>query len=278
MPSPICCRVCDSVPRRCQGGVEVKRLQKGARTVGVLGIAVLSFALGSVLTGRLSISKAAPAQPDYLPHLTPPISQIPAGGLSRNFELVAHLPLMDDYQWENTPMGIPRGSNGDITAAGTCVYVGSFIGYQPAIVVSVKDPARPQVVGPIPDQIPGVATGIEGIEASGDLLVMDHRNPLGGLSFDPPPGLPARGISMYDISDCEKPNLVARFDYQGEPTHTVSLWRDPENPARVLALQSFSGSRREPGIDLRIVDLTGCPKDCKPRLVAKWGMAAQFSS
>lgn len=245
-------------------------------------VILLVFAVGFLLGGMSGVG-GAPAPAPYLPAVRPPVSQIPAKGLGKNFELVAHVPIMDDYQWQNTPMGIPRGENGDITAAGHCIYVGSFIGYQPPVIVDVTDPAKAKVVGPVPDWVPGVGNGIEGIEASGDLLVIDQRAALDGLGFDVPKGLPARGLAIYDVSDCEKPKLVARYDFGSEDTHTASLWRDPENPARVLALESMSdgsfggGVRAEPGVDLHVVDLTGCPKTCNPRLVAKWGLGAQFA-
>ncbi len=238
--------------------------------VGVLALGLLL--VPSYLAGAQS------AQPSYAPAIRPPVSAIPDGGAAANFTLVAHVPILDDHQWNNDPMGIPRGENGDITAADHCIYVGSFIGYQPAVVVDVSDPPNARVVGPVPDLVPGVGNGIEGIEAVQDLhlLVIDQRNALDGLGFPVPAGLPERGLAIYDISDCTRPKLVARFDYQGEPTHLFSLWRDPQDPTRVLAIQTFGTPRKDPAIDLRVVDLTGCPSSCNPRLVATWGLAAQF--
>ena len=248
------------------------------RAVGSVFIIVVVFGMGFLLGGTARMGGAAAEPPPYLPAIRPPVARIPPQGLGRNFELVAHLPLLDDYQWNNAPMGIPRGDNGDITIADHCVYVGAIMGYQPAVVVDVKDPARARVVGPVPDLVPGVMNGGEGIEASADLLVIDQRAAIDGLGYPSPPGLPTRGLAVYDISNCEQPRLVARFDYEGEPTHLFSLWRDPENPARVLAIQTFGGGgRREPEVDIRVVDLTGCPKTCTPHLAAKWGLPAQFS-
>jgi hypothetical protein len=74
-------------------------------------------------------NKAVPAtQP------TPETEDIPKHGIARNFELVGHNPLLDSDRgtfrdpafdrYINPPLGIARGSNGDITAAGDCVYVG----------------------------------------------------------------------------------------------------------------------------------------------------------
>jgi hypothetical protein len=121
---------------------------------------------------------------------TPETEDISPRGLAWNFRLIGHNPLLDSDQgtsnfdpYINPPMGIPRGSNGDITVAGDCVYVGSLIGYQPALIVDLSNPFRPTVVGAVPDLVPGVGNGIEGIEASDDLLVIDQRGALGGSGF-----------------------------------------------------------------------------------------------
>ena len=202
------------------------------------------------------------------PARTPPVDEIPEGGLARNFELVGHVPLMDDHQYRDLePLGIPRGSNGDITVAGDYVYVGSFVGHQPPLIVDVSDPSNPDVVGPVPDAVPGVGNGIEGIEASGDLLVIDQREALGDLGFEVQDGLPSRGLAIYDISNPESPELLSRHDFGDRDTHTVSLWRDPMNPDRVLALQSFSGQP-----NLTVVDLTN---PSQPVEVAHWDLEAQ---
>src|SRR5439155_742796 len=104
---------------------------------------------------------------------------------------------------------------------------------------------------------------------------------IGGAAAEPPPYLPAVRPPVSRIPPQglgRNFELVARSDYEGEPTHLFSLWRDPENPARVLAIQTFGGGgRREPEVDIRVVDLSGCPKTCTPHLAAKWGLPAQFS-
>ena len=204
----------------------------------------------------------------------PPPGEIPEGGMAENFELVQHLPLNDSHQYVgNESFGIPRGSNGDITASGDCVYVGSFIGHQPPLVVDVSNPNNASVVGPVPNATPGVGNGIEGIEASGDLLVIDQRQALGSpeLGFEVPEGMPARGLAIYDISDdCRNPELVARVDFGDLTTHTVSLWRDPQNSDRVLAIESFSDTP-----SIKAIDLTGCPEDCNPEEVANWDLGEQ---
>src|SRR5689334_13257201 len=63
-----------------------------------------------------------------------PVDQIPAGGQMRNFTLVGQNAFVDPV------MGIPRGMNGGIAAAGECAYVGSNIGMQPDLVIDMADP------------------------------------------------------------------------------------------------------------------------------------------
>lgn len=163
---------------------------------------------------------------------TPETEDIRRRGIAVNFKLVGWNPLLDGDRGKsrdrafdpyiNPPMNIPRGSNGDITLAGNCVYVGSFVGYQTALIVDVSKPHRPTVVGEVPGLPPGVGNGIEGIEASDDLLVIDQRGALGGLGFPIPTsaGLDPtfRGITIYDIgergSNCRQPRLVARYAYR----------------------------------------------------------------
>lgn len=60
---------------------------------------------------------------------TPPVDEIPTDGTGDGFALVGHVPLLDGHQYVgDETFDIPRGSNGEITVAGDCVYVGSFVG------------------------------------------------------------------------------------------------------------------------------------------------------
>src|SRR2546430_5127497 len=74
------------------------------------------LALGLLLVpSYLATAQSSP--PSYLPAVRPPVSAIPDTGDALNFKQIAHVPIMDDFQWNNEPMGIPRGDNGDITMA-----------------------------------------------------------------------------------------------------------------------------------------------------------------
>lgn len=104
------------------------------------------------------------------------------------------------------------------------------------------------------------------------MLVIDHREPLGNLGFATPEDDPERGLSVYDISTPREPELVTRYDYGGLDVHAVSLWRDPEEPDRLLAVQSFTDVP-----NVMVLDLPGCPDedDCDPEVVAEWALETQ---
>ena len=266
------------------------------RTAGSIGaIAVSAAVAASLWAARAQVSDASwwdgGAEPAT--QRTPETADIPSGGLARNFTLVGYNPLLDSDQGSSAfdpyiypAMGIARGSNGDITAAGDCVYVGSLIGYQPALIVDLSNPYRPSVVGAVPDLVPGTSNGIEGIEASGDLLVVNQRYAMGELGFPVPAGLPVTGLAIYDIgtagTDCRHPRLVARVGYKsatggvGKNAHSISLWRDPVEPRRVLGIQSFSDEESVDHTDILVLDLTGCPQACNPKIAAKWSARTQY--
>jgi hypothetical protein len=208
-----------------------------------------------------------------------PVDQIPPGGEMRNFTLVGQNPFIDPV------MGIPRSMNGGIAAAGDCVYVGSNIGMQPDLVIDMADPTNPTLVGPVPGWIQGRGNGIESLETVPDLnmLAVSVRVSMSqngiALGYDPPGEDANVGMLVYDISDCRNPQLVGRWTVPGgneAHLHYMDLWRDPKQPNRVLANVTFDSGTPDDGIDIRIVDLTGCPTSCSPTQVAEWGLRAQM--
>lgn len=220
----------------------------------------------------------------YPPREKPPLEAIPARGIGQNFRLVGHNPLLDDDLIPGlTSMGIPRGGNGNLgVAAGPCVYVGSLTGSIPALVVDVSNPRRPEVLRPVPGHVPGIGHGIDAIDTIPDLdLMVIHMRPavFGGFNLEN-----ATDLQIYDISDCRRPRLVRNFPLGQEAGnntshHMSTIWRDPSDPNRVLHLTSELGTtpeRRPDDIDIRVTDLTGCPDDCQPRVVAKWGLEAEL--
>lgn len=245
--------------------------------IAVVGLAYASFGpIAGILEGdRVTDgNETGDARTDDPPDPTTarPPDATDANRTGGSLELVGHAPLRDAHQYGDAEsLGIPRGSNGDLTASGDCAYVGSLVGYQPPLVVDVADPTDPTVVGPVPDAVPGVGNGIEGIQASGDVLVVQHRAPLEGMGLSVPGGLPERGFSVYDVSgDCRRPQLVARYDAGDRAVHALRLWRDPTDPDRLVAVQTTIGWP-----DVTVVDLTGCPDDCDPSAVARWDLEDQ---
>src|SRR4051794_16849285 len=101
-------------------------LRVGARSF-VVFLFVLS-AMPGLAIGAPEADPAAQAVPgfqvQYPPPSKPPLDQIPANGTGLNFELVGHNSLLDnDLIPGLSPMGIPRGGNGNLgVASGPCVY------------------------------------------------------------------------------------------------------------------------------------------------------------
>src|ERR1051326_1827258 len=239
----------------------------------VVGPACL--ALGFLLAVAIVSGGVVGAQttlPGYTgPHPRTPVDQIPAGGEMQNFQLIGHNPLLDPE------MGIARSQNGGIAAVRDCVYVGTNIGMQPTVIVDMADMANPKVVGPLPGWIQGRGNGIEAIEAVPDLnLLVNTVRTAGNLGYDPPAADFNTALLIYDVTDCRNPVLVSRWNAPNTSLHYMSLWRDPNQPDRVLANVTFSNDIPDDGIDIRVVDLTGCPKSCNPQVAAEWGLRAQF--
>jgi hypothetical protein len=191
----------------------------------------------------------------------------------KNFEVVAHNPLVESR------FNLPRGSNGGMAAIRDCVYVGSNIPYQPALIVDMKDMKKPAVVG----EVPGVAWKAMGVEAFDgiadlNLLVIPARGAdVAGSTTAAKRVAEADknvGLVVYDVTDCRKPTIVAKIDAFNEQLHYMTLWRDPVKTDRVLAAVAYS--QNPEGVDVRIWDLTGCPKTCSPKLVAEWGLRSQL--
>ena len=214
-------------------------------------------------------SQAAPTYSGVQPRT--PLEKIGSGGDMKNFQLVGSNALVD------SKFNIPRGMNGGITAIRDCLYVGSNIALQPTLILDMKDMSKPTVVGEVPG-IKGKGMGIEAIEAVADLnlLVNTARSSFGIGDYKFPIDAADKNIGMtvYDATDCKKPTMVAKIDVFNEQTHYMVLWRDPSKPDRVLASVSYSGA--PDGVDIRVWDLTGCPKSCNPKMVAEWGLRAQM--
>jgi hypothetical protein len=269
--------------------------------VGIVASVLLVLSATPALAAPESrpVSQNAPPQfqVPYPPPSKPLLDQIPPTGVGINFQFVGHNPLLDnDLIPGLTPMGIPRGGNGNLgAAAGPCVYVGSLTGSIPALIVDVSDPTNPTVLGPVPGHVPGIGHGIDQIDTIADLnLMVIHMRPavVGGFNREN-----ATSLQIYDISDCRAPRLVTNFPLGQEAgvnsgLHMSTIWRDPKIPTRVLHVNTFLATFTDPGaptpdvpgqgrnirpddVDIRVVDLTGCPTSCNPSVVGAWGMEAE---
>jgi hypothetical protein len=203
-----------------------------------------------------------------------PLDKIPAGGDMKNFTLVGQNPLLD------SKFNLPRGMNGGVTAVRDCLYVGSSIAEEPAVVLDMKDMTKPTVVGAMPG-ITGKGMGIEAIEGIADLNIVVASARAGRVY----PGAKAQamtpeekriGAVVYDVTDCRKPTIVAKIDVKNDVVHYMTLWRDPVKSERVMASVTYNSGVPEDGVDIRVYDLTGCPKTCNPKLVGEWGLRAQL--
>jgi len=228
----------------------------------------------AVLLVTAACQQASPSQVYTGVQARTPIEKIGQNGDMKNFELVGWNPLKSDK------FDLPRGMNGGITAAGNCVYVGSSIAQEPAVVLDVSDVTKPVVVGSVPG-IPGKGMGIEAIEAVPDLGLLAASARAGRVY----PGTKAVamtdadkrvGAAIYDISDCKKPVMVAKIDVGNEFVHYMTLWRDPKKADRVMLSVTFNDGVPADGVDIRVYDLTGCPKSCNPKLAGEWGLRAQL--
>ncbi|TMG36779.1 MAG: hypothetical protein E6H88_08795 [Chloroflexi bacterium] len=202
------------------------------------------------------------------------VDKIPSGGQMKNFTLVGSNPLIDPK------LNLPRGMNGGITAIRDCLYVGSNIDLQPTLILDMKDMSKPTIVGEVPG-IKGKGMGIEAIEAVGDLnlLVNSVRAPFGIGKWKPIVSAEDKnvGLVVYDATDCQKPQIVSKINIpQNDFLHYMTLWRDPNKADRVFASVTFNSGVPEDGVDIRVYDLTGCPKSCNPKLAGEWGLRAQL--
>ena len=155
----------------------------------------------------------------------------PQPGTARNFEVVGHNSLF------------ARGMNAAPAIYRNFVYVGNRTDGQPGhehagvLVVNVKDPASPRVVGEIgpPDE------GVPGI-TSRELRVWPRKKLLMVMNFSCSSFIHACtpvpdewNIKFYDLSgdNARHPQLISTYVPSAFP-HEMFLWQDPDDPDRAL--------------------------------------------
>lgn len=163
-----------------------------------------------------------------------------------------------------------RGMNSALAIAGTTAYVGSRIDGKPVAILDISDPANPTVVGELgaPDE------GLAGI-SSRELRAIDDLNLLVVLNLQCSPDLhgcasgaaEGENLKFYDITDWLHPRLVSTLEFPGsflaKPSpHEFFLWRDPQDPARVIVYIAAPGPSA-----LWIVDVTA---PATPTQILRW--------
>jgi hypothetical protein len=224
------------------------------------------------------VSACSQATPAYTgAQLRTPVDKIPSGGQMQGFQLVGHNPLVESR------FNLPRGQNGGgMTAIRDCLYVGSNNSKQPALILDMKDMTKPTIVGDLPG-IHDKAMGTESIESVADLNLLvpiTRTYPQAGTEVDLKlidPKDRKVGLVILDATDCRKPTITAKVDVPNDSLHYLTLWRDPDpsRSTRVLAYVTFARLPTDK-TDLRVYDLTGCPKTCDPKMIAEWSASQQF--
>ncbi|HEX6207508.1 MAG TPA: hypothetical protein VF058_04030 [Actinomycetota bacterium] len=187
--------------------------------------------------------------------------------LSGSFTLIGHEPLFD------------RGMNAGLAVWGDHAYVGNRTDgssghpHPGILVVSVADPAAPEVVG----EIGGPHAGGPG-ETSRELRIWPGGELLIALTFGCDPFLhgcspdPVRpSFSFYDIGAdrAARPRFVSEYQPQGQP-HEFYLWQDPRDRGRALL---FVSTPTPVGENLLVLDLSEA-RSGRVRELATW--SAEF--
>jgi hypothetical protein len=153
------------------------------------------------------------------------------------FEIVGH-----------TDLG-SRGMNAAIAIAGDIAYVGSRIDNKPVLIVDIKDPANPHVVGEIGPPIEGLPSmSSRELRATTDppmlfILNLTCSPTLHGCAMG---GGEVENIKQFDISNPLVPLLVGTHPVTGvrlasRSPHEFFLWQDPNDHARVFVLLAAPG-------------------------------------
>jgi len=184
-------------------------------------------------------------------------------GRARNFRLVGHSPLL------------ARGMNAAPAMYRNFVYVGNRTDGAPGhdnagvLVVNVKNPARPRVVGEIGPPHEGV-TGI----TSRELRVWPREKLLMVMNFNCSSLIHACtpvddewNVKFYDLSgsNARHPRLVSTYVPSAFP-HEMFLWVDPSDPGRALLYLSTPTNDVGPP-NLIVTDISGARRGVFEELV-----------
>ena len=147
------------------------------------------------------------------PREQPPLDEIGAEGWGRNIELIAHNDLGG------------RGMNSAValTRSG-CAYVGSRNGEQGILVLDISNPRDPTVVTQFGLRESSTSRELRTVEDL-DLLIVQHYALKEGAD---------NVLDFFDISQCRQPVHIAEYRFRELRPHEFFVWRDPNNPSRLL--------------------------------------------
>jgi hypothetical protein len=237
---------------------------KGSCSIPRIAWALLSSA-------GLAISAAQAAQE------RPPLSEIPAGGMMENFELIRHEPLFEPGT------STARGGNGnDLSFAGDCMYVSTRLFEQPMAIVDISDPENTKIVGQVP--FPQQRQGANGNYLSGaDQSTVESANLLIQQVWNTQAPYDGNAIELFDVSDCANPVLASRIELpDGNVAHEHATLVTQDG--RILLYQGFTNDPRRStedltlnpfpdaplNVDIRVYDITDKEN---PVEVANWGFS-----
>lgn len=212
------------------------------------------------MIGLVALSLAATAQARPTP------AGLQEEGPPGSFELVGSEPLMN------------RGMNAAPAVSGDHVYIGSRTDAKDdgnsnnagVMIVSVKDPAAPEIVGQIgpPDEgnVGETSRELRIWQSKKVLIVMNLFSNCGEIHAC----TPVEGddnFRFYDISgkNAAAPKLISEYVPSQNP-HEFYLWEDPKDPNRALMFMSTPGGNDQ----ALVADISAVPTGGKVKEIAKW--------
>ena len=212
------------------------------------------------VVGMVALSLVATAQ------ARPTVASFQEENPPGSFELVGHEPLMN------------RGMNAALGVKGDYVYVGSRTDAKDesntnnagVMVVSVKDPTKPEIVHQIgpPEEgnIGETSRELRVWRSQNILIVMNLFSNCGEIHGCTPVG-GEDNFRFYDISgkNAAKPKLISEYLPSQNP-HEFYVWEDPKNPKRALMFISTPGETKE----ALVADISAVASGGKVKEIAKW--------
>ena len=194
--------------------------------------------LSSALWFSSSVADVNPSRPVatiFPPAAVPDLERIPPPGIFRNFRLVAH-----------TDLGrAGEDNNGNsIAFKDNCIYIGHR-GDESGLVI--LDATSLNIINQLPSVSGSNTQEHRTVSDLNLLLVMGFGPGSSGVNV----------LQVWDIADCVHPIHRSTVDFGAGRPHEFFVWRDPTQPARVLAFQTISGGPAAAETpSLRVIDMS----------------------